>query len=182
LEGSFRRLTFDGKLLLDVLEVVGILGADGAGGSLNRHSGDNVLGICWWWLIGTRESQDQIWALCWRGLLRCAILKMTHAAERLDFCGISSGKARDRKTGCLEVEAFTHLFYVHTKYTSKEHSDVTVYIMTSFTGRQDLAVEHVEASASSRPRPTPSSDASSAQHTCFDFAFSLTNSDTACST
>jgi hypothetical protein len=36
-------LTFHGELLLDVLEVVGVLAVDRAVGSLNRHLGDTVL-------------------------------------------------------------------------------------------------------------------------------------------
>ena len=44
---AFSRLTLDGELLLDVLEVVGVLSTDRAVGSLNRHSGVVVLGIYW---------------------------------------------------------------------------------------------------------------------------------------
>jgi hypothetical protein len=36
-------LTFHGELLLDVLEVVGVLAVDRAVGSLNRHLGNTVL-------------------------------------------------------------------------------------------------------------------------------------------
>jgi len=40
------RLTFDSELLLDILEVVGIFGADRSVGSLDRHYGVIVLGTC----------------------------------------------------------------------------------------------------------------------------------------
>ena len=41
--GSFRKLTFHGELLLDILEVVGVLAVNRASGSLDRHIGAMVL-------------------------------------------------------------------------------------------------------------------------------------------
>lgn len=44
---AFAKLTFDSELLLDILEVVGVLGTDRAVWSLDRHFGVVVLGIDW---------------------------------------------------------------------------------------------------------------------------------------
>ena len=43
--GALSRLTLDSELLLDVLEIVGVLSTDRAVGSSDRHSGVVVVGI-----------------------------------------------------------------------------------------------------------------------------------------
>ena len=112
---AFKRLTFDSELLLDVLEVVGILGADCAGGSLDRHLGVIVLSICWERILLVARHEH------WRHFAGGGDLE--NDADRVSP-GLTSAA-----TAWKGLEAASHLraFAVHTFHTSQDHSYCTTH-------------------------------------------------------